>query len=88
MTNLLKFTDKFIKMLHNVQNSNPNIDSVITLVQNNLFTLKQFDVITSYNVNVIDYNKIKFKVCLHGVAVNIYCNVINNKLSVVCIKIM
>lgn len=88
MTNLLKFTDKFIKMLHGVQNSNPDIDSVITLCQNNLFTLKQFDVITSYNINVIDYNKIKFKICLQGVAVNIYCNVINNKLSVVCIKIM
>lgn len=88
MTNLLKFTDKFVKMLHSLQNSNPDIDSVITLIQNNLFTLKQFDVINSYNINVIDYNKIKFKVCLQGVAVNIYCNVINNKLSVVCIKIM
>lgn len=88
MTNLLKFTDKFVKMLHSLQNSNPDLDSVITLIQNNLFTLKQFDIITSYNINVIDCNKIKFKICLHGVAVNIYCNVINNKLSVVCIKIM
>ena len=35
MTNLLKFTDKFIKMLHSVQNSNPEIDSVICILCNN-----------------------------------------------------
>lgn len=88
MTNLLKFTDKFVKMLKGIQLTSNCIDNTLTDVAVNLTTLKNFDVINSYNINVIDYNKIKFKVCLRGVAVNIYCNVINNKLSVVCIKIM